>query len=82
MSSLLFRSSLKTRTLNSAVHTALSYQLVLTKSSGHNAVMYSCDGSTVNVDNGVSTWITQGFPAEKIMMGLPIYGRSFTLADR
>lgn len=32
-------------------------------------------------DYGAREWIKLGAPAEKIMIGTPTYGRSFTLAD-
>jgi len=54
------------------------------KFTGHQAPMYPCEGDAIpffNVDSAVTHWLKRGFPARKIMMGLPIYGRSFTLAD-
>ena len=54
------------------------------KFTGHNAPMYECEGDKIpffNVDSAVTHWINSGFPARKIMLGLPIYGRSFTLND-
>ena len=32
-------------------------------------------------DYGVREWIAQGAPPEKVILGLPAYGRSFGLAD-
>jgi len=54
------------------------------KQTGHNAPMYECEGDAIpffNVDSAVNHWIKSGFPARKIVLGLPIYGRSFTLKD-
>ena len=32
-------------------------------------------------DSAVNFWLEKGFPAERIILGVPIYGRSFTLED-
>ena len=32
-------------------------------------------------DYGAREWVKLGAPAEKIMIGMPTYGRTFTLAD-
>ncbi|XP_057593728.1 chitinase-3-like protein 2 isoform X2 [Hippopotamus amphibius kiboko] len=37
--------------------------------------------SYYNVEYAVGYWINKGMPAEKIVMGIPMYGRSFTLAS-
>ena len=50
--------------------------------TGHNSPLYSCgDGDTANTDTAIKYWISEGFPASKIQMGLGIYGRSFTLSN-
>ena len=54
------------------------------KKTGHNAPMFPCKGDDIdffNVDSAVKYWIAAGFPAGKIVLGLPIYGRSFKLDD-
>ena len=33
-------------------------------------------------DYSVNYWIAGGFPREKIVMGIPTYGRSFTLSSQ
>ncbi|XP_035793649.1 chitotriosidase-1-like [Anopheles albimanus] len=35
----------------------------------------------LNVDASVRYWLEQGAPAEKLILGIPLYGRSFTLAN-
>nr|XP_008262904.1 chitinase-3-like protein 2 isoform X1 [Oryctolagus cuniculus] len=37
--------------------------------------------SYYNVEYAVGYWIHKGMPTEKIVMGIPMYGRSFTLAS-
>ena len=50
--------------------------------TGHNSPLYSCgDGDTANTDTAIKYWISEGFPASKIQMGLGIYGRSFPLSN-
>ena len=52
------------------------------KTTGHNAPMSSCPGDTIpffNVEDAVKHWISIGFPARRIILGVPAYGRSFTL---
>ena len=49
--------------------------------TGHNSPLFSCDGDKLNTDTAVKHWISKGFPAHKIQMGLGIYGRSFTLTN-
>ena len=49
--------------------------------TGHNSPLFSCDGDKLNTDTAVKHWISKGFPASKIQMGLGIYGRSFTLTN-
>lgn len=54
---------------------------------GINAPLYEGISDTtpvqkeLNVDACVRYWISQGAPSEKIILGMPLYGRSFTLAN-
>ncbi|XP_065558234.1 probable chitinase 10 isoform X2 [Artemia franciscana] len=53
---------------------------------GHNSPLFPVDGADnqerrLTVDYGVREWIAQGAPPEKVILGLPAYGRSFVLAD-
>ena len=54
--------------------------------TGHNAPLYrgsteSQDQAILNVNFTISYYIELGFPAEKIVLGLGAYGRSFTLSN-
>ncbi|XP_011154318.1 chitinase-3-like protein 1 [Harpegnathos saltator] len=56
------------------------------KHTGHNAPLYARPDETgndlkLNVDACVNYWLDQGCPPNKIVVGVPFYGRSFTLAD-
>ncbi|XP_076043180.1 chitinase 7 [Oratosquilla oratoria] len=53
---------------------------------GHNSPLLPLEVSTpyqmkLTVDFSIREWIKQGAPPQKILVGMPTYGRSFTLAD-
>lgn len=47
--------------------------------TGLNAPLY--DSGDLSVNAAVDYWLKKGAPAEKLILGLPFYGRSFTLAS-
>ncbi|XP_008570097.1 PREDICTED: chitinase-3-like protein 2 [Galeopterus variegatus] len=54
--------------------------------TGHNSPLRKGQldrgtSSYYNVEYAVGYWIRKGMPAEKVVMGIPMYGRSFTLAS-
>jgi chitinase len=51
--------------------------------TGINAPLYSGpnDKSVLNVDTCVQLWLQNGVPSGKLIMGVPFYGRSFTLGN-
>lgn len=56
------------------------------KYTGHPSPLYSLSSDTgdskyLNVDWAVKYWLNNGLSREKLILGLPAYGRSFTLAD-
>ncbi|KAG8175504.1 hypothetical protein JTE90_009138 [Oedothorax gibbosus] len=56
------------------------------KTTGHNSPMYArLDETgtqrTLNVDYAVKYWLRRGAPASKLVLGMPLYGRSFVLQD-
>ncbi|CAH0390045.1 unnamed protein product [Bemisia tabaci] len=54
------------------------------KKTGHNSPFYyhpEDDYADFNTDYSINYWIKQGMPRRKIVMGMPFYGQSFTLAD-
>lgn len=52
--------------------------------TGHNAPLYAREDDedlTFNVAFGINFWLAYGAPPEKLIIGLPLYGRSVQLAD-
>nr|XP_029722349.1 chitinase-3-like protein 1 [Aedes albopictus] len=55
--------------------------------TGHNSPLFAgpADGTdfqrTLNVHHSVQYWLQQGAPASKINLGIPFYGRTFTLEN-
>nr|AZS52297.1 chitinase 25-1 [Plutella xylostella] len=53
--------------------------------TGSNAPLYGQltdpAGDVLNVQAGLNVWLTNGAPASKLVLGLPSYGKSFTLAS-
>lgn len=53
--------------------------------TGHNSPLYPLPGATgideqFTVEYAVNTWLNAGVDPSKLTLGLPLYGRSFTLA--
>lgn len=56
------------------------------RETGHNAPLYAPSTDSewrkqLSVDNAASLWVKLGAPKEKLVIGMPTYGRSFTLAN-
>ena len=55
--------------------------------TGHHSALYpnsdetSADARYLTVDFASNYWIDNGFPKEKINLGLSLYGRTFTLKN-
>ncbi|XP_017893236.1 probable chitinase 10 [Ceratina calcarata] len=54
---------------------------------GHNSPLFPLESATsyqkkLTVDYSAREWVKQGAPKEKLMIGMPTYGRSFTLVDK
>lgn len=55
--------------------------------TGHNAPLYpgNTDISPAqrqrNVDASINYWLSQGAPRHKLVLGIPIFGRTFTLSN-
>ncbi|XP_008210082.1 probable chitinase 2 [Nasonia vitripennis] len=47
--------------------------------TGINAPTYGSD--TLNIQAVINYWLQQGAPSEKLVLGVPFYGRGFTLAN-
>ncbi|KAJ8920078.1 hypothetical protein NQ315_011732 [Exocentrus adspersus] len=54
------------------------------KQTGHVAPLYYYPGDTYdyfNANFSINYWIEKGAPPRKLVMGMPLYGQSFSLAD-
>uniref|UniRef100_A0A452QPQ4 Chitinase 1 n=1 Tax=Ursus americanus TaxID=9643 RepID=A0A452QPQ4_URSAM len=56
------------------------------RTTGHHSPLYKRQGESgaaaeLNVDFAVQLWLQKGTPANKLILGMPTYGRSFTLAS-
>lgn len=54
--------------------------------TGHNAPLYAPlygleSSKQLSMDSAVNTWIQNGAPKNKIIIGVATYGRSFTLSN-
>lgn len=54
------------------------------KEVGHNSPLYPLNSATgfqkrLTVDFSAKEWVRQGAPKEKLIIGMPVYGRTFTL---
>lgn len=55
---------------------------------GINAPMFGSSADVtekeqqLNVNASIHYWLREGTPKEKIILGIPLYGRTFTLADK
>ncbi|XP_070286407.1 chitotriosidase-1 [Myotis yumanensis] len=57
------------------------------RTTGHHSALHQRRGeqgaaAELNVDSAVQQWLQQGTPASKLVLGVPTYGRTFTLASR
>ncbi|KAK7377177.1 hypothetical protein VNO80_02597 [Phaseolus coccineus] len=48
--------------------------------TGFNAALYD-PNSNISTKYGIGSWIEAGMPAHKLVMGLPLYGRTWRLKD-
>lgn len=52
------------------------------KVAGHNAPLYDLNyGGERSVQGAVDLWLRSKAPAEKLVLGIPLHGRSYTLSD-
>lgn len=56
------------------------------RETGHNAPLFASSLDSewqkqLSVDNAASMWVRLGAPKEKLIIGMPTYGRSFTLSN-
>ncbi|XP_044253062.1 probable chitinase 10 [Tribolium madens] len=56
------------------------------RETGHNAPLYSPSSDSqyqkqLNVEHAANLWVKLGTPKEKLVIGMPTYGRTFTLSN-
>lgn len=56
------------------------------RETGHNAPLYAPSTDSewrkqLSVDNAAKIWVKSGTPKEKLVIGMPTYGRTFTLVN-
>ncbi|KAK5652866.1 hypothetical protein OQA88_9532 [Cercophora sp. LCS_1] len=49
--------------------------------AGHQANLYAAPGAPFSTERAVGDYLARGVPREKIVIGMPIYGRSFANTD-
>ncbi len=57
-----------------SLHGAWNYE------TGHNAPLYSSD--KMNIYEFVGFWLSEGMPPNKLILGIPMFGRSYQLKYR
>lgn len=56
------------------------------RETGHNAPLYAPSSDSewrkqLSVDNAANIWTKMGAPKDKLVIGMPTYGRTFTLSN-
>lgn len=49
--------------------------------TGLNSPLYSANPNALSVDSCVNAWLKAGARPEKLIVGIPLYGRTFTLSN-
>ncbi|CAN1256449.1 Class V chitinase [Linum perenne] len=79
-----FSSSLQAISNNLDWINVMSYDLYVPNwspnSTGPPAALYGSD-QVISVDSGIRSWLQQGLPATKIVLGLPFYGYAWQLLN-
>lgn len=53
--------------------------------TSHNSALYyknGDDSENLNIDSAMKHWVEKGAPKSKLSIGVPLFGRSFTLAEK
>lgn len=56
------------------------------RETGHNAPLHAPSSDSewrkqLSVENAAATWVRLGAPKDKLIIGMPTYGRTFTLSN-